>query len=600
MTSSSLNNKFLNARKFLPFVSIALVTLLGMLLRPLTTISLLALALVYATTAFFFIKRKILDVRVAFALCGVGFALVLGILSEALAKTLQWQHSFFAISVAYGFAALIVAEGFLKEFAWITAGFRVSKRSRVIALFLTSSIAFLVNAIIMSAGSTCAVVAPIFVPLLIRLGFPAPVAAGAVVLGAWGGFVNPADTGGLAIAEAYNSNDLTMYSIPLKHIGPALMALIVANITFAAMTWKENHFTDSVDAGTAGQHHRNRRLHGLIVILPFLVFFPLEFLAWYFRWHNNVETRLFVCLAVASIIAAVVVLRNSEQRGKKVLPMGKVFFGGMWKGFGEVVLLIIAAKLFIAPFRHMIVTNGEEALKAAPMLAFVSVPTAFLASAAIGSGDALASSLIPAVVALIKNSTVYTGIVASMLWLATEMGRNVSPISAATLTSAKAVTSTEIEATTVSHHVWRPLLAGFVAGCLGLYLAFDYHRLAQAPMTVQNEKIEQLFSYGTLQTEPVQLAVFRRPLKGTPDTLPGYKVVMTATEDQEFIKKTGAVQHRSLQFTGIASDIVEGTVLTVTPEELDQSDTYEPADYERVRVKLKSGSDAWVYRNRRQ
>jgi len=116
-------------------------------------------------------------------------------------------------------------------------------------------------------------------------------------------------------------------------------------------------------------------------------------------------------------------------------------------------------------------------------------------------------------------------------------------------------------------------------------------------MTVQNEETENLFSYGTLQTEAVQLAIFRRTLDGTPDALPGYRVTMTATGDQEFIKKTGALHHRNLQFTGVASDIVEGTVFIITRKELEEADTYEPTDYERVLVQLNSGLKAWVYIN---
>lgn len=116
-------------------------------------------------------------------------------------------------------------------------------------------------------------------------------------------------------------------------------------------------------------------------------------------------------------------------------------------------------------------------------------------------------------------------------------------------------------------------------------------------MTLQDEETERLFSYGTLQTAPVQLAIFGRALNGTTDTLIGYQVIMTATEDQDFINKTGALHHRNLQFTGLESDIVEGSVLTLTPKELEQADSYEPTDYERLLVQLKSGLAAWVYIN---
>jgi gamma-glutamylcyclotransferase (GGCT)/AIG2-like uncharacterized protein YtfP len=119
-------------------------------------------------------------------------------------------------------------------------------------------------------------------------------------------------------------------------------------------------------------------------------------------------------------------------------------------------------------------------------------------------------------------------------------------------------------------------------------------------MSVEDNQTENLFSYGTLQTETVQLAVFDRTFNGKADALIGYTVTMTATGDQEFVIKTGAVHHRNLQFTGVPSDTVEGTVLTVTRRELQQADAYEPSDYERVRVHLKSGSNAWVYLKRQQ
>ena len=111
---------------------------------------------------------------------------------------------------------------------------------------------------------------------------------------------------------------------------------------------------------------------------------------------------------------------------------------------------------------------------------------------------------------------------------------------------------------------------------------------------------ERLFSYGTLQTEAVQLSTFRRKLDGTPDALVGYRLQMIRIMDQEFVATSGAEYHRNLEFTGNASDFVEGTVFAVTPQELEQSDAYEPEGYKRVRVKLRSGVEAWVYLNQPQ
>ena len=110
---------------------------------------------------------------------------------------------------------------------------------------------------------------------------------------------------------------------------------------------------------------------------------------------------------------------------------------------------------------------------------------------------------------------------------------------------------------------------------------------------------ERLFSYGTLQTEPVQISTFGRNLTGHPDALVGYRLQMIQITDQDFVATSGAEYHRNLEFTGNASDLVEGTVLSVTQQQLEQADAYEPDGYERVRVKLRSGTEAWVYLNHR-
>ena len=114
-------------------------------------------------------------------------------------------------------------------------------------------------------------------------------------------------------------------------------------------------------------------------------------------------------------------------------------------------------------------------------------------------------------------------------------------------------------------------------------------------LNVDDEQPESLFSYGTLQSEAVQLATFGRRLKSRPDALIGYRIVTIEIEDREFIVTSGTAHHRNLQFTGAPSDIVAGSVLSLTNRELTLADSYEPSGYERVPVQLRSGSRAWVY-----
>ncbi len=106
---------------------------------------------------------------------------------------------------------------------------------------------------------------------------------------------------------------------------------------------------------------------------------------------------------------------------------------------------------------------------------------------------------------------------------------------------------------------------------------------------------EYLFSYGTLQLEPVQLATFGRPLPGRPDVLPGFEQSLIEIDDDATVRLSGKAQHAIVRYTGRPSDNVSGTVYELTPEEVQSADTYEVDAYTRVAVTLQSGLRAWVY-----
>lgn len=115
---------------------------------------------------------------------------------------------------------------------------------------------------------------------------------------------------------------------------------------------------------------------------------------------------------------------------------------------------------------------------------------------------------------------------------------------------------------------------------------------------IEDQETEVLFSYGTLQSETVQVATFGRRLKGRPDVLDLYRLSMLRIQDRNIVAIDGSAHLRNIQFTGSTSDFVEGMRFTVTSKELEQADAYEEsADYHRVLVQLRSGLNAWVYLN---
>lgn len=116
---------------------------------------------------------------------------------------------------------------------------------------------------------------------------------------------------------------------------------------------------------------------------------------------------------------------------------------------------------------------------------------------------------------------------------------------------------------------------------------------------MNEERTENLFAYGTLQTERVQLSLFGRRLEGKEDALPQYRLTIVRIEDEDFVASSGSADHRNLEFTGNSSDYVEGTAFAVTKSELLKADSYEPAGYTRTLVQLRSGVSAWVYLDNR-
>ena len=104
-----------------------------------------------------------------------------------------------------------------------------------------------------------------------------------------------------------------------------------------------------------------------------------------------------------------------------------------------------------------------------------------------------------------------------------------------------------------------------------------------------------LFSYGTLQQSNVQLALFGRLLEGRSDSLPGYALGTVEIADPSAVATSGLAIHKIVRPSADPAAIVAGTVLMLTPAELDKADSYEDAAYRRVQAVLASGIRAFVF-----
>lgn len=91
-----------------------------------------------------------------------------------------------------------------------------------------------------------------------------------------------------------------------------------------------------------------------------------------------------------------------------------------------------------------------------------------------------------------------------------------------------------------------------------------------------------LFVYGTLQDADVQMMLLGRTIVAELDALSGYVINW-----EYFAPYPVAISADNSH--------IEGQVLYITEEELEQLDQYEGDAYIRVQVWLDSGIQAWVY-----
>jgi hypothetical protein len=89
--------------------------------------------------------------------------------------------------------------------------------------------------------------------------------------------------------------------------------------------------------------------------------------------------------------------------------------------------------------------------------------------------------------------------------------------------------------------------------------------------------------------------LFGRLLNGIPDVLEHYKIVSIEINDEKFLSTGADKQQKTLAWSTDPNDVIEGMVFEISMDELMMADRYEPVNYERIKVKLRSGKDAWIY-----
>jgi len=96
--------------------------------------------------------------------------------------------------------------------------------------------------------------------------------------------------------------------------------------------------------------------------------------------------------------------------------------------------------------------------------------------------------------------------------------------------------------------------------------------------------MENLFVYGALKDPEFQKKIFGRAVQGVPDVLPGY--VRSSIEVNGNTYPVAMPNEKGE---------MDGLVIMIGPDEMAHIEAFEETTYEKKRVTLKSGRQAWVY-----
>jgi len=103
--------------------------------------------------------------------------------------------------------------------------------------------------------------------------------------------------------------------------------------------------------------------------------------------------------------------------------------------------------------------------------------------------------------------------------------------------------------------------------------------------------MDTIFTYGSLQSEAIQMKIFGRILKGEREVLLGYSLFSILLEDEN----QAVISYPIISKSDKKEALIEGIVFEITATELEMADAYETENYTRIFLSFESGKKGWVY-----
>jgi len=392
----------------------------------------------------------------------------------------DWIHfglTAIIVYLAFGFSEILQTENYTNDTLNIfSRGLSKSqKKHRIISIIITILATWFVSFSLLSASAACGFVAPVILPILIRVGFSYEFAGAAIIAGGWGTIINPADVNASNIHATIDKLIQKPIQLPNDHIIPALTAIVIMAIIlkFHAKATKGNQ----IENFKRNEPRKINLFRSIMLFTPFILLTLYGILSEFnlITVHSASDTfnknQMQIAIILSFLISCMFAIFLAKNATVKLL-CNKFSFGGL-EGIYDVILLIIAAKFLITGLQQCIggntIAHGINYLPQNLKIP-LAVLTTFAFAILTGSGDAIITSTI----------LVFSGVpnldlkmAASMIWFSGEIGRCASPNSAAIRKLAKEASKlkgSEIDPNKFVSIAWWAIIGGLVAALLTLLL----------------------------------------------------------------------------------------------------------------------------------
>lgn len=220
----------------------------------------------------------------------------------------------------------------------------LSKPIRGLGIFLVpicTAVTMIINIAIPSASGCAAAVGSTLIPVMLRAGISPAAAAASVMMGTYGGVLSPGSAHNVYIAKISNMEIMdfialhTPYSLVLYAIG--IVGILVMCIIFK----DKGAATDDIQVNVDHKQEEIERPNIIYAMVPLL---PIVILV----LGNSVLPIIKMGVAQAMVLGAVLCLLITRANPQE---FSKTFFGGLGKGYGNILGIIIAAGVFAAGLR---------------------------------------------------------------------------------------------------------------------------------------------------------------------------------------------------------------------------------------------------------